>query len=177
MTAAPEEPDKLPAQTPQQTIIVGSPAVRIVLLGLIGGCVALTLAIGGFYRDFIQDYLEALGQGDPTAAYTAARTDVISYALLTALIPGAVGVFLAYVGVRVMASGRFPYPGMPLPNDTVLLMGNAARRRARIFIVVGLAALAGGAWSGWETYRSGVGLVRAAYFEAVLSREQPDARW
>ena len=151
--------------------------MRAALALLIGLCLALTIGIGQMYGDFVQSYLLALRQGDPAAAYEAARSSVLRYALVTGGVPGAVGLFLVYVGSRVMVTRCFPYPGMPLPNDVVVQRGAAAVRRGRMFLLVGLCTLAAGAWSGWESYRTGSDLVRSAYLEAALSERRGQTLW
>ena len=153
----------------------GSRIVRLMLALMLGLCVALTIGIGELYRDFIQDYLVALHGSDPGRAFALARGDLLRYALITAGVPAAVGLLLLYTGGRILASGCFPYPGMPLPNDVVLQKGPAARRRGRIFVLVGAGTLVAGLWSGWESHRSGAQMLRAAYIEVTLSRGQSDA--
>ena len=176
MTLPPNADDNTPGPEPD-AVMPGNHGVRIALALLIGVCVALTIGIAETYRDFIQNYLLALRQGDPAAAYEAARSGVLRYALITAGVPGAVGLFLIYAGSRVLTAGCFPYPGMPLPNDVVVQRGAAAARRGRMFLAVGFCTLAAGIWSGWESYRSGSDLVRSAYLEAVLSDQQRQTLW
>lgn len=81
---------------------------------------------------------------DPAQTATRARMLLGGLAIVTAGPAVGIGVWLLRLGARVMAAGRFPPPGLRMVQDTVVVAGDAARRRGRIAQGFGLALVGAG---------------------------------
>ena len=84
------------------------------------------------------------------SGYTRAAMDSLAAALwYTALLgsagASAFGVYVWRLAARVQAALRFPPPGLTVVRDTVILVGQAAVRRAYVLRVIGVLLVVAGA--------------------------------
>lgn len=108
----------------------------------------------GSYLNRAPEQALTAGRGELMALVEDLRLVALSFTLGAWLIACLAGLFLLAHGRRVLAAGRYPYPGMTVLYETRLRTGPAARRRGVAAVVVGLAMLAGATVSAGYVYYS-----------------------
>lgn len=81
---------------------------------------------------------------DPARTAARARLLLAGLALATSGPALAAGVYLWRLGSRIVTAERFPPPGLRMVQDTMVLTGDAARTRGRIFQALGLVLFVAG---------------------------------
>jgi hypothetical protein len=126
--------------------------VRVIGIAALAVAGALVWALGGAVQRHVAE-LQAAAATNPEAA--ARRAAASLRALLSILTAGnvAVAAYLAWLGIRVVASDRLPPPGSWIIKGRAVYTGKFAGRIGRLFIV--LAVLLVGAsfalfWIGWR---------------------------
>ncbi len=82
---------------------------------------------------------------DPARMVRRARWLLAGLAVVTSGPAIAAGAYLLRLGSRVIAAERFPPPGLRVVQDTIVLTGDAARSRGRIFQGLGVLLMVTGA--------------------------------
>lgn len=131
-------------------------------LALGGLLVVLTALWVGSYLASAPEQALTAGRAELIALIEELRLVALAFTLGAWLIACLAGLFMLAHGRRVLAAGRYPYPGMTVLYDTRLRTGSAARRRGLTAVGLGLAMLAAAtASAGYAYYTVEAELARA----------------
>lgn len=113
-----------------EEIVKADKSYRTRLFGIYILCIAAGIPVFSLGVPRLIDYIMNLDFR--IAQYTM---EVLLIALLCCFAPAAV--YLIVLGRRVLKHGAFPYPGMKVIRDTVIVKGDKARFRGRALIFLG----------------------------------------
>jgi len=114
-------------------------ALRAVFIGAATGAVVLA----GF--GFLWPEIERWITSDAAQVAARARTVMLGAALLLLTPLGGIAIWLWRLGTRTLVEDRFPPPGVAAASGTLVLTGDAARRRARFAQALAILAVAAAA--------------------------------
>lgn len=127
----------------ERKIIRADPTLRMLtLFGVVALLVAGVVAIV-FTESFLRGVRE-LAQESPREAVARVGVVLRLVAVAAAVVPIAVGAYLARVAFLTWRSGEFPPPGTRVLRDTVVTAGPGSRRWAVFAILVAALLLVGG---------------------------------
>ncbi len=132
--------------TRNQLLIFG---IAILLVGLI------VAAVLPRYLAHLVDPVNA----NPDSVRHAVVSVLIFLAGTCAILPVVLGLLLLHVGRKTFESRRYPYQGMELVRDTRVLTGAAARKRARLFLALGVLSLTLAPMIGWHLYSTATRII------------------
>ena len=129
-------------RAPRKVIPADPTLRRVTIVALVA--LALVGAIGIVFTASFTDHLRDLAERSPEQAARSAARAFKTITALMAVMPGTVGLYLAYVAVRAWQTGEFPPPGTRVLRDTVVTVGPRSRVWAIVGLVVAVLLLAGG---------------------------------
>ena len=130
-------------EQPERKVIRADPTLRMLTLaGVVVVVVAGVVALA-FTESFLRDMTE-LARESPEVAAARVGFAFKLVALSAAVIPVAVGVYLARVAILAWRSGEFPPRGTRVLRDTVVTTGPRSLRWALLALLVALLLLLGG---------------------------------
>jgi len=124
-------------------VIPADPALRRVTFAALVA-VALLGAIGIAFTASFTSHLRDLAAHSPEEAAATAARALKTITALMAVLPVAIGAYLAYVAIRAWQTGEFPPPGTRVLRDTVVTVGPKSRVWATVGVIVAVLLLAGG---------------------------------
>jgi hypothetical protein len=133
---------------------------RLTLIGVVVVLLAGMIAL--VYTGSFLDDMKALARVSPSQA--AARVGLVLklVAIGAAVIPVAVGAYLARVAMLTWRSGEFPPPGTRVLRDTTVTTGPSSRRWAVFALLVAVILLVGGILVPLVTWTLVEGLLRGS---------------